>query len=153
MKTFNPEQIYQQLYNIVGCAMNLYNELGYGYSERIYQECLSILCTESGIPWEREKRLDMYFHHEVLQQKYYADFVCYDQLIVETKAVDKIIPEHRAQLLNYLRITDSPGGVIINFGDKNRLTSEKYIYDPMTTSYNFIRNLEDLKKNQLQWKL
>ncbi len=133
--------------------MNLYNELGYGYSERIYQECLSILCTESDIPWEREKRLDMYFHHEVLQQKYYADFVCYDQLIVETKAVDKIIPEHRAQLLNYLRITDSPGGVIINFGDKNRLTSEKYIYDPMTTSYNFIRNLEDLKKNQLQWKL
>ena len=149
MNTFNPEQVFQQMYNIVGCSMNLYNELGYGYSERIYQECLSIICTECSIPWEREKRLDMYFHHSILEQKYYADFVCYENIIVELKAVERIIPEHRAQLLNYLRITDSPGGVIVNFGNKERLTSEKYIYDPTTDSYYFVRNKEDIK-NELK---
>lgn len=152
MKVFNPEQVFQQLYKIVGCSMDLYNELGYGYSERIYQECLSILCTESDIPREREKRLDMFFHQTVLKQKYYADFVCYDNLIVEIKAVERIIPEHRAQLLNYLRITDSPGGIIINFGNKERLTSEKYIFDTLTSSYCFVRNLEDIhtQPSQLQ---
>ncbi len=145
MNSFNVEDLFEKMYKIVGCAMDLYNELGYGYSERVYQECLSILCSERDIPWEREKKLDMFFHQSMLKQKYYADFVCYDNIIVEIKAADTLVSEHRAQLFNYLRITNSPGGILINFGNPERLTSEKYIYDSNSNSYVFVRNLDDLK--------
>jgi GxxExxY protein len=129
---------FDKMYKIVGVAMRLYNELGYGYSEPIYQECLSILCTEEGIPWEREKKLTMYFHNKALEKKYIADFVCYDDLIVELKAVSELTKEHRAQLFNYLRITHAPAGVLINFGHPKRLVSEKYIYDSVSHEYVFV---------------
>lgn len=118
--------------------MRLYNELGYGYSEPIYQECLSMLCTEEGIPWEREKKLTMYFHDKALEKKYIADFVCYNDLIVEIKAVSELTNEHRAQLFNYLRITHATAGVLINFGHPKRLISEKYLYDSDTDQYVYV---------------
>ena len=129
---------YDKMYKIVGVAMRLYNELGYGYSEPIYQECLSILCTEEGIPWEREKKLTMYFHDKALEKKYIADFVCYNDLIVEIKAVSELTNEHRAQLFNYLRITHATAGVLINFGHPKRLISEKYLYDSDTNQYVYV---------------
>ena len=129
---------YDKMYKIVGVAMRLYNELGYGYSEPIYQECLSMLCTEEGIPWEREKKLTMFFHNKALEKKYIADFVCYHDLIVELKAVSELTKEHRAQLFNYLRITHATAGVLINFGHPNRLVSEKYIFDPVPNEYVFV---------------
>ena len=118
--------------------MRLYNELGYGYSEPIYQECLSMLCTEEGIPWEREKKLTMFFHNKALEKKYIADFVCYHDLIAELKAVSELTKEHRAQLFNYLRITHATAGVLINFGHPKRLVSEKYIFDPVSNEYVFV---------------
>ena len=60
----------QQMYNVIGAAMAVYNEIGYGFSELIYQECLSIVCTEKGIPWEREKPLKMMFHGIELEKLY-----------------------------------------------------------------------------------
>ena len=129
---------YDKMYKIVGVAMRLYNELGYGYSEPIYQECLSMLCTEEGIPWEREKKLTMYFHDKALEKKYIADFVCYNDLIVEIKAVSELTNEHRAQLFNYLRITHATAGVLINFGHPKRLISEKYLYDSDTDQYVYV---------------
>lgn len=77
----------QQMYNIIGAAMSLYNEIGPGFSEPIYQECLSVICSERSIPWEREKELHMYFHGQKLEKNYKADFVCYGDIIVELKAV------------------------------------------------------------------
>lgn len=129
---------YDKMYKIVGVAMRLYNELGYGYSEPIYQECLSMLCTEEGIPWEREKKLTMFFYNKALEKKYIADFVCYHDLIVELKAVSELTKEHRAQLFNYLRITHATAGVLINFGHPKRLVSEKYIFDPVSNEYVFV---------------
>lgn len=126
------------MYKIVGVAMRLYNELGYGYSEPIYQECLSMLCTEEGIPWEREKKLTMFFYNKALEKKYIADFVCCHDLIVELKAVSELTKEHRAQLFNYLRITHATAGVLINFGHPKRLVSEKYIFDPVSNEYVFV---------------
>ena len=120
--------------------MRLYNELGYGYSEPIYQECLSVLCSEIGIPWEREKELTMFFHDQPLEKKYKADFVCYNNLIVELKAVSELTKEHRAQLFNYLRITHSTAGVLINFGHPKRRISEKYIYDSDTNQFVYVSN-------------
>ncbi len=130
---------YDKMYTIVGIAMQLYNELGYGLAEPIYQECLSILCTEKGIPWQREKPLEMYFHGQHLKKKYIADFVCFNDLIVELKAVASITNDHRAQLFNYLRITQSNAGVLINFGNPNHLISERYLYDEFNDTFKFIK--------------
>ena len=130
---------YDKMYTIVGVAMQLYNELGYGLAEPIYQECLSVLCTEEGIPWQREKPLDMFYHNQLLKKKYIADFVCFGDLIVELKAVATITNEHRAQLFNYLRITQSNAGVLLNFGNPNRLISERYLYDEPTDSFVFVK--------------
>ena len=129
----------QQMYNIIGAAMAVYNEIGYGFSELIYQECLSIVCTEKGIPWEREKPLTMNFHGQQLKKTYIADFVCYDDLIVELKAVSELTNDHRGQLFNYLRITNSYAGVLINFGQPKMLVCERYIYDPSSDKYEYVR--------------
>ena len=145
MVTFDSKDLFLKMYKIAGAAMKLYNELGNGYSEAIYQECLSIVCTEEGIPWEREKLLKMHFHNLTLKKQYLADFVCYGDIIVELKAVTEVVSEHRAQLLNYLRIADVPAGMLINFGHPNMLISEKYLLDTMTHQYYFLRNINDIK--------
>ena len=119
--------------------MSLYNELGNGYSEPIYQECLSVICSEKDIPWEREKLLKMYFHGIELAKTYKADFVCFDDIIVELKAVSELLSEHRAQLFNYMRITNSKFGILINFGEKDRLHAEKYIYNDLFNNFELIR--------------
>ena len=135
-----------KMYQIIGAAMELYNELGYGMSEPIYQECLSIICSEKGIPWEREKPLPMFFHGQELKKKYIADFVCYGDLIVELKAVSELNSDHRGQLFNYLRITDAYAGLLINFGSPKRLISERYIYDYINGSYEYVRS-KDYKED------
>ena len=127
-----------KMYQVIGAAMEVYNELGFGYSEPIYQECLSIVCTERSIPWEREKLLPMYFRNTKLKKEYKADFVCFGDLIVELKAVSELLPDHRAQLFNYLRITRLYGGLLINFGQPNSLVSERYLYNVMTEEYDFV---------------
>ncbi len=132
-------QLYKdRMYEIIGAAMSLYNELGSGYSEPIYQECLSVICSERGIPWEREKMLKMYFHGVELEKTYKADFVCYDDIIVELKAVSEILSEHRAQLFNYMRITNSKFGILINFGESQKLHAEKYMFNEDTNKFNLI---------------
>ena len=128
-----------KMYKIIGAAMDVYNELGYGLSEPIYQECLSIVCTEKGIPWEREKPLKMSFHGQELKKTYIADFVCYDDLIVELKAVSELTNDHRGQLFNYLRITNSDAGILINFGQSRMLVCERYIYNPSSDKYEYVR--------------
>ena len=137
MKT--EEEYKQQMYNIIGAAMSLYNELGPGFSEPIYQECLSVICSEKAIPWEREKELYMYFHGQKLEKKYKADFVCYDDIIVELKAVSELTKEHRAQLFNYMKITECSHGIIINFGEPKNLHSEKYRYNKLSKEFNLLR--------------
>jgi len=133
-------QLYKErMYNIIGAAMTLYNELGSGYSESIYQECLSVICSEKGIPWEREKMLKMYFHDVELEKTYKADFVCYDDIIVELKAVKELLSEHRAQLFNYMRITDTRFGILINFGEPSRLHAEKYMFNSAMNTFDLLR--------------
>ena len=133
-------QLYKErMYNIIGAAMSLYNEIGSGYSEPIYQECLSVLCSERDIPWEREKMLKMYFHGFELEKTYKADFMCYDAIIVELKAVAELLSEHRAQLFNYMRITYTKFGILINFGESERLHAEKYMFNELTNKFDLIR--------------
>lgn len=108
----------EEIYNITGAAMDVQNELGTGFLEPVYQEALAIEMNARGIPFEREKELTIEYKGIILDKKYYADFVCYDDIIVELKAVDAIKNEHVAQVLNYLHASQKKLGYIINFGVK-----------------------------------
>lgn len=108
--------------------MEVHGTLKSGLLEPIYQEALSIEFSNRKIPFEKEKLLETYYKGIRLDKYYRADFVCYDNIVVELKAVEKILPEHRAQLFNYLRLLKMPAGIIINLGEKS-LYSEKYIFD------------------------
>ena len=129
---------YDKLYQIIGAGMKVYNEIGYGYSEPVYQECLSIECSRLGIPWEREKKLKMYYKGQKLEKEYIADFVCFGDIILEVKAVSSLISEHRAQLFNYLRITQLKVGVLMNFCDKQKLITENYMLDTTTNLFTIV---------------
>lgn len=119
-------QEYKDIYEVVGTAMEVHNTLGRGLAEPIYQEALSKEMNRRGIRAEREKELRMYYKGELLEKVYYADFF-YKGIIIELKAVEDINSEHRAQLFNYMRITNSDKGVLINFGERS-LRAERYLY-------------------------
>ena len=119
-------QEYKDIYEVVGTAMEVHNTLGRGLAEPIYQEALSKEMNRRGIRAEREKELRMFYKGELLEKVYYADFF-YKGIIIELKAVEEINSEHRAQLFNYMRITKSEKGVLINFGERS-LRAERYLY-------------------------
>lgn len=104
-------------YNIIGAAMAVHGALGRGFLEAVYQEALSLEFASLGIPFCQQKELDIYYRGTKLNKKYYADFVCYNRIIVELKATDSIASEHEAQLINYLRATNMKLGLLINFGE------------------------------------
>ena len=83
--------------------------------EKAYQEALEKELTFQDIPFEREKNFTIMYKGEALEQKYVADFVCYDKIVVELKAVDSILPVHKAQVINYLAITGYKLGLLVNF--------------------------------------
>ena len=118
------------VYKIIGAAMEVHGELGYGLLEPVYQEALSRELSIRHIDNVREKEIEIYYKGVKMDKFYKMDLVV-DDIIIELKAVESVASEHRAQLFNYLRLTQKPIGVLINFGEKN-LHSERYIYDKDT---------------------
>ena len=98
------------------CMMNVFNELGNGFLEKVYQEALAIEFQNNGIPFEREARIPVYYKNVKLQQEYIADFICYDNIIVEVKAISELTGSHKAQVINYLKATNLQVGLLVNFG-------------------------------------
>ena len=96
--------------------MNVFNELGNGFLEKVYQEALAIEFQNNGIPFEREARIPVYYKNVKLQQEYIADFICYDNIIVEVKAISELTGCHKAQVINYLKATNLQVGLLVNFG-------------------------------------
>ena len=109
----------EECFKIIGACMEVHCELGSGFLEEVYQEALEIVFKEKGIPYEREKPLKINFRNKTLKKKYYADFVCYGEIIVETKALSKLIGDHQAQVINYLKATSSKLGILVNFGEQS----------------------------------
>ena len=106
----------EECYQIIGAAMEVHTVLGAGFLEAVYQEALGIEFINCRIPYEREALLDVKYKGIVLDKKYVADFICFDEIIVELKTTEIIIPDHIAQVLNYLKATNSKLGLILNFG-------------------------------------
>ena len=117
---------YLDIYDVVGVAMEVYNTLGYGI-ESIYQEAFAKEMELQDMVAEREKQLRLYYKDMLLDKTYYADFY-YNNIVIELKAVEKIVSDHRAQLFNYMRIAQQHKGVLLNFGEKS-LRAERYIFD------------------------
>ncbi len=106
-------------YKIIGSCMKVHSTLGPGFSESVYQEALSIQFTKDGIPFEREKVLEIYFDGEKLKKHFKADFVCFGSIIVELKSNTFIHSDNLEQTRNYLKSTKFKLGLLVNFGEKS----------------------------------
>ena len=118
LKIYNEYPFKDECYDIIGCAMEVHSELGNGFLEAVYQEALGVVFKEKNIPFEREKLLEIEFRGVVLNKKYIADFICFDSVIVELKAVSELNKNHMAQVLNYLKVTNKKIALLINFGSQ-----------------------------------
>jgi len=105
-----------EVYQIVGAAMEVSNQLGCGFLEAVYQEALGIELDERRIPNVPQKRIEISYKGRVLNKEYIADFLCYDLIVVEIKAIKAITGIEEAQILNYLKATNLTLGLIFNFG-------------------------------------
>lgn len=103
-------------YAIQGAVFEVHREMGCGFLEAVYQECLEKEFLSRQLPFEAQKKLVLSYKGEHLAQTYTPDFICYGKIIVELKAVKEIAPEHKAQLLNYLKATGLELGLLVNFG-------------------------------------
>ena len=109
--------IYQEeSYAIQGAIFAVYKEMGSGFLEAVYQECLERELKARGIPFKSQAEIQIFYNGVPLRQTYRADMVCYDKIILELKAVRNLLPEHSAQLQNYLRATGMRLGLLVNFG-------------------------------------
>ena len=110
-------QFQQEIYDIIGAAMEVQNELGRGFAELVYHEALNIELGLRGISFETEKLITISYKGYLLERNYKADLICFDKIVVELKSVEILKTEHTAQLLNYLKATKLPLGILINFGE------------------------------------
>ena len=121
-------QEYRDIYEVVGVVMEVYNTLGRSLDEHIYQEAFAIEAKMRGMDVEREKKLSLSYKGVELQKVFFADFY-YKGIVIEFKSVDELTATHRAQLLNYMRISGKLRGILFNFGETN-LHTERYLYLP-----------------------
>jgi len=103
-------------YKIIGCCFEVYNELGPGFLEAVYQEALSIEFAKQNIPFMPQAEMNIYYKGILLKKKYYPDFLCYDEIVLEIKSEENLSPADQAQILNYLKGTKKPLGLLVNFG-------------------------------------
>ena len=106
-----------EAYKIIGAAMNVHRELGCGFLEAVYSEALEIEFKQQNIPYMREVPLQIQYKGETLTKQYKADYICYNNIIVELKALSSFEGVHEAQVLNYLKATGHQLGLLINFGE------------------------------------
>lgn len=116
-----------EVYAIIGAAIEVHKEQGSGYAEDIYQESLEIELADRGIPFEPQKPLQVRYKTRTLKKKFVADFVCFNQMIVEIKAIDQLTAREESQVLNYLKATGLRVGLLINFGSEGKLEWKRYI--------------------------
>ena len=115
----------QETYQIIGAAMKVHSVLGPGFTEKVYQEALAIEFAERGIPFEREKEIHVIYKGIELTGTFIPDFICYDKIIVEIKAVKELDDVCRSQAINYAKIAGLSLSLLINFGEES-LVKERF---------------------------
>ena len=118
----------EEVFAIVGAGIDVHRELGPGFLEGVYQEAFEIELTACGIPFVSQKPLQILYKGQALQKDYLADVICYDKVLVELKALDRLSGKEEAQVLNYLKATSLKVGLLINFGSYGKLEWKRLIF-------------------------
>lgn len=116
MTQINADKNDPETYAVIGASMEVHSMLGHGFLEAVYQEAMAIELTKWNIPYQREVTLDIHYKGIKLPTPYRADFICFDSMVVEIKAISMIGNIEHAQLLNYLKATGFKRGLLLNFG-------------------------------------
>jgi GxxExxY protein len=116
-----------EVFRIQGAVFEVSRSMGRGFLEAVYQECLALELASRCIPFQPTPSLRLAYKGRPLKQTYSPDFICFDAIIVELKAARELAPEHRAQVLNYLRATSLEVGLLVNFGCAPRATVERLV--------------------------
>ena len=116
-----------QTYAILGACFEVHKQLGGGFNEAVYQQALALEFQTRNIPFQKEVKIDVYYKDVKLDAFYRADFICYDSVIVELKAIPLILSEHEAQVLNYMSACHISRGLLVNFGSR-RLQHKRFIF-------------------------
>lgn len=116
----------EESYQVIGSCLEVHNYLGPGLAEVVYKDALQIEFNQGGIPCSREVHYEVAYKGQILKHAFYADFVVYDQIILEIKATTKFNDLHIAQCLNYLKISGNPLAILVNFGDA-RMTYKRIV--------------------------
>lgn len=120
--------IYQEeSYAIRGAIYEVYKELGCGFLESVYQEALEKELSRSGIPFTDQEELRVSYKGEFLAHSFRADIICYDKIILELKSVSELLPQHEAQLINYLKVSQLQLGFLINFSAHPRVEIRRFV--------------------------
>jgi GxxExxY protein len=117
----------KETYDILGACFEVYREKGCGFLEAVYQECLEIELEVRGVPAKALVPLALAYKGRPLKKKYEADFICFDLVLVELKAVSALTDEHRAQIQNYLHATGLRVGLLVNFGHFPMVEHERFV--------------------------
>jgi len=122
------ELIYkEESYKIIGACFEVYKEMGCGFLEPVYQECLEKEFGFQRIPFDPQKIIELNYKGEKLKHVYKPDFICFDKIVVEIKAVSKLNNEFRSQIINYLNATNMKLGLLINFGHYPKIEHERFV--------------------------
>lgn len=118
---------WEESYKSIGACMEVHKVLGCGFLEAVYQDALAIEFSKRGIPFEQEKELEIPYKDAILNKRYYSDFICYNKIVVEIKALSSLTSDHEAQVLNYLKATGHKLGLLINFGEESLKYNNPFI--------------------------
>ena len=122
----------EESFKIVGACFEVYNGMGHGFLEAVYQECLALEFAEQGIPFIEQPHLKLKYKAKPLKQGYQPDFLCFGEIVVEIKATKNLIDDFRAQTINYLKATKKQLALLVNFGHYPQLEHERFVNDPLS---------------------
>ncbi len=117
----------EESYKIRGTIYEVYKEKGSGFLEPVYQECLDLEFKLSQIPAVSQPYLNLYYKGYKLNKHYTPDFICYDKIVIEIKAVEQLVKKHESQLLNYLHATGFKLGFLVNFGNYPKVEIKRIV--------------------------
>jgi len=117
----------EEVFAIIGAAMEVHRELGSGFLESVYQEAIEVELARREIPFESQKPLKIVYKRETLKKEFIADLICFGKIIVELKAQDNLSGKEEAQVLNYLKATGVRLGLVINFGSHPMLEWKRFV--------------------------
>jgi GxxExxY protein len=117
----------EEVFRIQGAIFEVNLQMGAGFLEAVYQECLALELAARHVPFSADVPLPLAYRGQPLKHHYRADFVCFDRIILELKALSAILPEHRAQMMNYLHVTKLKLGLLVNFGCAPKARIERIV--------------------------